>query len=382
MKKINHNKYGVINDSRFPPSLFAVYLGTLLLMSGIHTGLIVFMDRVGCNEVIQSIVPILYWGMIAVGLTLYARREMRRTYEKPMHMLAEAAGRVADGDFSVYVPTLHTTGKLDYLDLMILDFNKMVEELGSIETLKTDFVSNVSHEMKTPLAIIKNYAELLQAEHITEEQRKEYAKSVENSVARLSDLIGNILKLNKLENQRITPDIKVYDVCRQLCECILQFEEAWDEKEIELETEIEDVARIRADASLMELVWNNLLSNAIKFTEPGGQVTVSQTSDEKQIKISVSDTGCGMSRESMEHIFDKFYQGDTSHSQEGNGLGLALAQRVLELMDGEIQVVSEEGKGSTFTVVLPAADFEYRSEEEGKCEAFMESFRRHAAERR
>lgn len=361
MKKINHNKYGVINDSRFPPFLFAVYLGTLLLMSGIHTGLIVFMDRVGCNEAIQSIVPILYWGMIAVGLTLYARREMRRTYEKPMHMLAEAAGRVADGDFSVYVPTLHTTGKLDYLDLMILDFNKMVEELGSIETLKTDFVSNVSHEMKTPLAIIKNYAELLQAEHITEEQRKEYAKSVENAAVRLSDLIGNILKLNKLENQRIMPDIKVYDVCRQLCECILQFEESWDEKEIELETEIEDVARIRADASLMELVWNNLLSNAIKFTEPGGQVTVSQTSDEKQIKISVTDTGCGMSRESMEHIFDKFYQGDTSHSKEGNGLGLALVRRVLELMDGEIQVASEEGKGSAFTVVLPAADFEYRS---------------------
>lgn len=358
MKKINHNKYGVINDSRFPPSLFAVYLGTLLLMSGIHTGLLVFMGRMGWNEIIQSIAPILYWGMIAVGLTLFARREIRRTYEKPMHMLAEAAKRVADGDFSVYVPTLHTTDKLDYLDIMILDFNRMVEELGSIETLKTDFVSNVSHEMKTPIAIIKNYAELLQAEHIAEEQRKEYARSVENVAARLSDLIGNILKLNKLENQRITPDIEVYDVCRQLCECILQFEEAWDEKEIELETEIEDVAMIRADASLVELVWNNLLSNAIKFTEPGGQVTVSQTSDEKQIKITVSDTGCGMSRESIEHIFDKFYQGDTSHSKEGNGLGLALVQRVLELMDGEIQVVSEEGKGSTFTVVLPAADID------------------------
>lgn len=360
MKKINHDKYGRISESRFPSSLFIVYLGTLLLMSGIHTGLLVFMKRVGWNEVIQSVVPILYWGIIAVGITLFARREIRRTYEKPMHMLAEAAGRVADGDFSVYIPTFHTSDKLDYLDLMILDFNKMVEELGSIETLKTDFVSNVSHEMKTPVSIIKNYAELLQAEHIGEEQRKEYAKSVENAAARLSDLIGNILKLNKLENQRLTPDIQVYDVCRQLCECILQFEEAWDEKEIELETEIEDVAMIKADASLVELVWNNLLSNAIKFTEPEGKVTVKQTSDEKKIIISVSDNGCGMSRESMEHIFDKFYQGDTSHSKEGNGLGLALVQRVLELMDGEIQVVSEEGKGSVFTVILPMAGFEYR----------------------
>lgn len=356
MKKWNHNKYGRISESRFPPSLFVVYLGTLLLMSGIHTGLLVFMDRVGWNGIIQSMVPILYWGMIAVGLTLFARREIRRTYEKPMHMLAEAARRVAEGDFSVYVPTLHTAAQLDYLDLMIMDFNKMVEELGSIETLKTDFVSNVSHEMKTPIAIMKNYGEMLQAERLSEEQRMEYAKSVETAAVRLSDLVGNILKLNKLENQRITPDMVIYDVCRQLCECILQLEEAWDEKEIELETEIEDVAMIRADASLVELVWNNLLSNAVKFTEPGGQVIVRQTSEEKQIRISISDTGCGIGREAMEHIFDKFYQGDTSHAKEGNGLGLALVQRVLELMDGDIQVVSEVGKGSTFTVVLPAAD--------------------------
>lgn len=361
MKKVNRNKYGKISESRFPTSLFVVYLGTLLLMSGIHTGLLVFMNRMGWNEIIQSIVPILYWGMIAAGLTLYARKEIRRTYEEPMHMLAEAAGKVADGDFSVYVPTLHTLDKLDYLDIMIMDFNKMVEELGSIETLKTDFVSNVSHEMKTPISIIKNYAEMLRMENMPEAQRKEYAKSIENAATRLSDLIGNILKLNKLENQRITPDIESYDVCRQLCECILQFEEAWDEKEIELETEIEDVAMIRADASLMELVWNNLLSNAIKFTERGGKVIVRQTLDEKYLRISVSDTGCGMSRESMERIFDKFYQGDTSHSKEGNGLGLALVQRVLELMDGDIQVVSEEGKGSAFTVVLPAADIDDNS---------------------
>ena len=343
-----------IKENLFPPSLFAIYLGVLLLMSGIHTGLIVFMNKVRWNGMVQTIVPMLYWGVVAVGLTLFTRKKMKRTYEEPLHKMAEATRKVSEGDFSVYVPTTHTADKLDYLDIMIMDFNKMVEELGSIETLKTDFVSNVSHEMKTPIAIIKNYAEMLQTEHISEEQRKEYAKSVENAAARLSGLIGNILKLNKLENQRITPDIGVYDVCRQLCECILQFEEAWDEKEIDLETEIEDVAMIRADASLVELVWNNLLSNAIKFTKPGGQVAVRQTSGGKKIRISVSDTGCGMSREIMEHIFDKFYQGDTSHSKEGNGLGLALVQRVLELMDGDIQVVSEEGKGSVFTVVLPA----------------------------
>lgn len=345
-----------IKENLFPPSLFAIYLGVLLLMSGIHTGLIVFMNRVHLSELAQTIIPMVYWGIVAMGLTLFTRRKMRSTYEGPLHKMAEATRKVSEGDFSVYVPTIHTADKLDYLDVMILDFNKMVEELGSIETLKTDFVSNVSHEMKTPIAIIKNYAELLSADRIEDGQRKEYAKSVENAATRLSELISNILKLNKLENKKIMPEMENYDICRQLCECILQFEDVWDEKEIGLETEIEDAAMVKADASLMELVWNNLISNALKFTEPGGSVTISQVSDAGCIRIAVSDTGCGMSRESMNHIFDKFYQGDTSHSREGNGLGLALVKRVLELMDGDIQVVSEEGKGSTFTVTLPAAE--------------------------
>ena len=353
-KSVSHNNK--VKRIRLILSLFATYTVVLLLMSGVHTGLLVLMGRFQCGEIVQSAVAIAYWGIVAAGITWFAVGRIRDTYEIPMQQLAEATSKVAAGDFSVYIPTLHTADKMDYVDVMIKDFNKMVEELGSIETLKTDFVSNVSHEMKTPIAIMKNYAELLQADRIEDGLRKEYAESIENAATRLSDLIVNILKLNKLENQRITPEAEDYDVCRQLCECILQFEDAWDEKEIELEAEIEDVAMVRADASLMELVWNNLISNAVKFTEPGGSIIVSQTSDENYIRVSVSDTGCGMSQESMKHIFDKFYQGDTSHSKEGNGLGLALVKRVLELMDGDIQIVSEEGKGSTFTVTLPVPD--------------------------
>lgn len=335
--------------------MFGIYYGILFLMAGVHTGLIVLGMERGWNKMAQIIIPILYWGLVAAGLTLFTRAKMKSTYERPMHELAEAATKVADGDFSVYVPTLHTADKLDYLDVMILDFNKMVEELGSIETLKTDFVSNVSHEMKTPIAIIKNYAEMLQMEPLEKEQRKEYGAAIESAALRLSSLISNILKLNKLENQRITPEVEVYDVCRQLCECILQFEDAWDEKEIDLAVETEDAAFIRADASLLELVWNNLLSNAVKFTEHGGSITVRQVCEGADVKVSITDTGCGMNAESVRHIFDKFYQGDTSHATEGNGLGLALVKRVLELMHGDIQVASEEGAGSTFTVTLPAA---------------------------
>ena len=144
-------------------------------------------------------------------------------------------------------------------------------------------------------------------------------------------------------------------MCRQVCGCILQFENAWEEKEIELETDMEDSAFVEADESLLELVWNNLISNAVKFTPPGGTITVKQFSRQDTVTVSVSDTGCGMDAESMKHIFDKFYQGDTSHSGEGNGLGLALVKRVLELLDGEIRVESEPGKGSSFLVTLPAA---------------------------
>lgn len=344
-----------VRESLFPASLFAIYFGVLLLMSGIHSGLIVFINTAALNGLIQTLVPIAYWCLVAVGLTLFTRNEIKKTYEGPLHKMAEATSRVAGGDFSVYVPTIHTQDRWDYLDVMIVDFNKMVEELGSIETLKTDFISNVSHEMKTPIAIIKNYAELLRMESLTEEQKEEYARNIEAAAVRLSNLISNILKLNKLENQRITPEVEAYDVCRQVCDCIIQYENAWEEKEIGLETDMEDSAFVEADESLLELVWNNLISNAVKFTPPGGTITVKQSSQGDTVTVSVSDTGCGMDAESMKHIFDKFYQADTSHSREGNGLGLALVKRVLELLDGDIRVESEPGKGSTFSVTLPAA---------------------------
>lgn len=238
---------------------------------------------------------------------------------------------------------------------MLGDFNKMVAELGSIETLKTDFFSNVSHEIKTPIAIIQNNAELLDRENLSEEDRRECTRSIMQATRRLSGLISNMLKLNKLEKQTIRPMPEECDLCAQLAECALSFEEQWERKGIELDADMEDSAAVCADAELMELVWNNLLSNAIKFTEPGGKVTLRETSDGKTVTVEVSDTGCGMSAETVEHIFDKFYQGDTSHSTEGNGLGLALALRVLQLTDAEISVKSAPGEGSRFTVVIPKA---------------------------
>ena len=343
-----------IRDSRFPPSLFLVYLGVLLAMSGIHIGLVVGMNQLEWNDLIQTAVPILYWSAVAVALTFFTRKQIQRVYEEPMHRLAEATEKVASGDFSVYISPLHTSDRLDYLDVMIMDFNKMVEELGSIETLKTDFFSNVSHEIKTPLAVIQNNAELLRMEELTDTQR-EYADTIYQSSRRLADLISNILKLNKLEKQTITPDIQVYDVCAQLAECALGHEQAWEQKELEFDADMEDKAEIAADPALMELVWNNLLSNAVKFTEPRGSILLTENSDADHVYVSVQDNGCGMSEDTQKHIFEKFYQGDTSHAMAGNGLGLALALRVLQLNGFQIKVESAPGKGSTFTVIMPKA---------------------------
>lgn len=341
--------------SLFPPVLFFIYLGVLFLMSGVHTGMIVGMNQAGWNDLAKVFLPILYWTLTAVALTLFTRRQIRKTYEEPMLRLAEATRKVAGGDFSIYVPPVHTPDKTDYLDQIILDFDKMVEELGSIETLKTDFFSDVSHEFKSPLAVISSNAELLQKGGGLSTEQEEQVENIRYATRRLANLIQNMLKLNKLEKQTIRPIPEEFDVCAQLCTCAVQFEDAWEKQDLEFEADLEDSAAVYADPGLMELVWTNLLSNAIKFTPAGGAITLKQWSEADRVLVSVADTGCGMTPEVVRHIYDKFYQGDSSHATNGNGLGLALVKRILELSEGSITVESTPGKGSTFTVSLPAA---------------------------
>ena len=353
MKRVGTSVYGLVRLSRFPLPLFGVIMGGLMLASGIHEGLILLAYRLSLGDLVLVHIVLVYWALVSLGMTFLIRHLMKNTYEKPVQELAAATRKVAEGDFSVYVPPIHTADKLDYLDVMILDFNKMVAELGSIETLKTDFFSNVSHEIKTPLAVIQNTAQLLKREDLPAEQQAEYVDTIDRYARRLGNLIGNILRLNKLEKQTIQPKADPYDLCEQLAECAVLFESRWEEKDIDFEAELEDQLIIQADRSLLELVWNNLLSNAIKFTEPGGTVTLRQTSSPEWAEVSVADTGCGMDEETLRHIFDKFYQGDTSHATEGNGLGLALVLRIVRMVGGSISVKSAPGEGSAFTVRLP-----------------------------
>lgn len=273
------------------------------------------------------------------------------TVERPIKRILEATERITQGDFSARIEPFHGFDSINEVDVIIEDFNKMAAELSNIETLQTDFIANVSHELKTPLSVIQNYATILQNPNLQVEQQVEYAKTVTAASRRLSDLITNMLKLNKLENQQIFPEYKEYNLGEQLCECLLGFEDAWEKKGLEIDTDIDDVI-IKADAELLTLVWNNLFSNAVKFTAFGDKISVSLKEENGYAFVNITDTGCGMSTEVGKRIFEKFYQGDSSHATIGNGLGLALVKRVVDIVGCEIYVESTLGKGSSFIVKL------------------------------
>lgn len=295
--------------------------------------------------------------VIIISLVFTAVDIIRRklTVDRPIKMIRKASERIMQGDFSVRIP-YDPSIESNYMFSEVIDcFNKMAEELSSIETLRTDLVANVSHELKTPLTVMRNYAKMLEDPTLSEEERMTYVKAIGEASKKLSELITNILKLNKLENSSIAPAAKKYDLGEQLRESVIAFEEIWEKKKLEISCDIPDGIYINADPEMMSLIWNNLISNAIKFTDAGGSVSVSLAEDGENAKVTVSDTGCGISKEMGAHIFEKFYQGDTSRSSEGNGLGLPLVVRVLDLTDGEISVESELGKGSTFTVKIRKA---------------------------
>ena len=284
------------------------------------------------------------------GIADYVRRQW--TVKRPVKRIQEGIDKIIGGDFHTEIKYLYHEGSDNEFDQIISGLNKMAKELGSVETLRTDFISNVSHEMKTPLAVIQNYGTLLQTPDLPKEKRVEYAKAINDQTRRMSSLITNILKLNKLENQQIYPNMQKYDLGEQLCECMLSFESDWERKDIEIDADIAEDVIVNADPEMLSLVWNNLLSNAIKFTEAGGKVGLYLRTEGNQAIVSVSDTGCGMSAETGRNIFHKFYQGDTSHATQGNGLGLALVKRVIDISGATISVSSKLGEGSTFTVIM------------------------------
>lgn len=271
---------------------------------------------------------------------------------KPLDKVRLAAKQVAAGDFSARIPQHRKAGKKDEFQILYDDFNMMATELASTEIMKTDFISNVSHELKTPISVIQNFSAMLQSEGITDDERKQYALKIHAATKRLSILVTDILQLSRFENQKIVANKKSYNLSEQLCRCILGFEQVWEDKNIELNSDLDDGLELNSDENLLDIVWNNLISNALKFTPENGTVEIMAKKSDGYAVVTVKDNGCGMSDHDVKHIFDKFYQADTSHATKGNGLGLALVKEIITLIQGEITVDSSQGIGSVFTVKL------------------------------
>ncbi len=267
----------------------------------------------------------------------------------PITRLGKAMHQVAKGDFSVRLKDRHRFREIEEI---YRNFNRMTQELGATEILQMDFVSNVSHEFKTPINAIEGYATLLHgaSEGVTDEQR-EYVEKILLNTHRLSRLTSNILLLSKVDNQAILEKTP-FRLDEQIRQAILQFETQWEAKGLEFDLELERMEYLGAENLLLH-VWENLIGNAVKFSPVGGGIRVTLESRGGKAVFAVEDQGPGIPESALDHIFDKFYQQDSSHKEEGNGLGLALVRQIVDLSGGVVFAENVERGGCRFTVELP-----------------------------
>lgn len=327
--------------------IFTMITISFLLAIAFALGLAYFrlLPKVGANPVGFVLVIL----GISITVSSYIAYYINNRILRPIRTLSDASKEVATGDFSVRI---HSVTDVEELNTTFDNFNNMVKELGSIETLRNDFVANVSHEFKTPLAAIEGYTMLLQDENLTLEEQNEYIAKITDNTRRLSSLTGDILLLSKLDNQTFVAEKKHYRLDEQIREAILTHEIVWTNKALDLDIDLQDTL-YNGEENLMLQVWLNLIGNAVKFTPEGGSVSVRSSENEREITVTISDTGIGMDEDTAKHIFEKFYQGDPSHKGEGNGLGLALTKKIITRAGGTVSVKSSPGQGSCFTIKLP-----------------------------
>ena len=340
-KAKNHGKGKLLNIRLlFIIVSMAEILGTLLI-----SGLLSWLSKMILNRVIE--IPDFIWLIlfsVIIGVTVSI--VINIILLRPVVKLSKAMKSVASGDFSI---RLKSDVRIREIQESYESFNLMVRELEATETLQTDFVANVSHEFKTPINAIEGYATLLQDSNNGIQHG--YAERILLNTRRLSTLVGNILLLSKVSNHAIPMARTTYRVDEQIRQAILLLEPQWTERNVEFDVELEDVVW-NGPESLMHHVWSNLIGNAIKFGPQNGMVRIGLKKNESQIVFTVEDQGDGVPESERQRIFHKFYQLDSSHKQEGNGLGLALAKQIVDGCDGEISIENTDG-GCIFKVVLP-----------------------------
>ena len=341
-KKLNSNLL-----PRFMLYVFSIMVITLLTILAII--LLVFHLGFVPYSLPKGLFPIGLLLVISTVISTFFTFFIGRRIFSPIEALIGATKKVAKGNFQIHLDENYHEKKIRDMNI---HFNKMIRELSGIETLRNDFIVNVSHEFKTPISTIEGYATLLQDPNLSEDERKEYTQMILDSTRSLSSLSENILRISKFETQQILPEKAYFSLDEQLRQALLSLEAKWSKKSLDIDMELPSFSYYGNEEFLMQ-VWLNIFGNAIKFTPKNGKISTSLREYNNGILVSVSDTGIGMSEEIQGRIFEKFYQADKNRNSEGNGLGLTLVKRIIDLFEGTIEVKSAPMKGTTFNVWLP-----------------------------
>ena len=303
-------------------------------------------------KVLGPIWPIVLMLISSIILGTIIGIVLSRRLFKQFLQLGDGIRQISVGNFDVHIDEIPNADKDSDLNNLIISFNKMTEQLKETELLSSDFISNVSHEFKTPLMTIEGYVTLLDDDTLDREERKKYIRIISEATHKLSNLTSNILKISKLDNSEIDLNVKEYNLSEQIREIIIMLEGSWEKKNIEFNLTLPDCMIIN-DEELLEQVWSNVIGNAVKFSNNDSKIDIYLSSTIDKVVVTVRDYGIGMSEETLKRLFDKFYQGDISHSSEGNGLGMTLVNKICELCHGTIDVSSKLDEGSTITITFP-----------------------------
>lgn len=290
---------------------------------------------------------LLCFAIASVGVGTLVSFFLSRVPLKPLNILIHGMNCLASGDYKARI----NLGEYQPFKGVADSFNTLAQELGNTEMLRSDFINNLSHEFKTPIMSIYGFAQILNRKNISEQQKAEYMQIIEEESARLSSMATNVLNLTKVENQSILTDVTQFNLSEQLRSCLLILEKKWSKKNLEIAADFDEYT-ISANESLLKQVWINLLDNAVKFTPENGQITVKVSNRPAFLTVSIQNSGSEIDLKDRKYIFNKFYQGDTSHSSEGTGIGLAIAKKIVELHKGVIYAESNDEQ-TVFSVELP-----------------------------
>lgn len=270
----------------------------------------------------------------------------------PVKHIREYLSKIREGNFDSKLDNEKTLLDISEFNPIIDDINITVDELKSMQNLSTDFVNYISHEFKTPLTVVQNYSKLIQDENTTDEKRLEYAKIIESSVDDLNSLVSNALKLNRIEHQNIYPNKEKFNLCEELAQTIISLESKIEEKQINLDVQLEDSIIISSEKELSSHIWLNLISNAIKFTDVGGYVLIKSEVVDNMAVVTIADNGCGISEKDKPFIYDRYFRGNNSSKAKGNGLGLSLVKKICDALGMGISFESTQGEGTCFVITV------------------------------